>query len=179
LKPTRGLNRRSFLGRVTGGVAAAGAFAIIGDGARAWQPLPYTGVTDSDQGREADANGHGRHPCGTASAPLRSITDGDPTDRAGHGRGGYTGLTDGDVGRNADTDGRGRRPSLPRPQTIDSDAQDSVANRRGRTGREVQVNLRPRADGRLVAYTGANDRDSGPHRDYSGYGRCPPQSPRR
>jgi hypothetical protein len=97
MKPTRKLNRRSFLGQVAGGAAAmGGALALIGGEARAFQ------VTDSDP---SDPVGRGR---GTSG-----VTDRDPSDPIGRGRGGSgggvsSGVTDSDTGAGADPAGRGR-----------------------------------------------------------------------
>lgn len=157
MKPTRKLNRRSFMAKVAGGVAAVGALGLVAtDEAQAVQSgctdsdagpnsdspgygrscgnrrrtgctdsdtgpnsdppggghcrsrvRPRTGCTDSDSGRYADAPGHGRH-CGR---PRTGITDRDPTDRPGYGRGwrGRRSCTDSDTGRYADRAGHGRR----------------------------------------------------------------------
>ena len=70
MKPTRKLSRRSFLGRVAGGIVAGGAtLTILGREAQA-QPSDtdptdqvgrgYTGVTDNDRGSNADRANYGR-----------------------------------------------------------------------------------------------------------------------
>lgn len=102
MKPTRKLTRRSFLGRVAGGVA--GGAALIATGipeAEAFQ------VTDNDTGSNADPVGRGR---GNRRRGQRACTDNDRganSDPAGRGRG--NGRTDSDSGRNADRAGCGRR----------------------------------------------------------------------
>ncbi|WP_444857512.1 hypothetical protein [Sphingosinicella sp.] len=81
------------------------------------------------------------------------ITDRDPTDPVGRGRGGGTGITDTDSGVGADPAGRGRGGG-PRPGSTgvtDSDPTDPVG--RGRGG------------------TGITDSDSGPYADPRGRGR--------
>jgi len=104
------LSRRSFLTRVVGGVAIAGAVGSITGGALAQN---RTGRTDSDTGSSADRAGYGR----------TGVTDSDSggnSDRAGYGRGGGStadrggsgrNCSDSDSGSGADPGGRGRRCS--------------------------------------------------------------------
>lgn len=97
MKPLRRLSRRSFLGRVVGGVVAGGgALTLLTDKARALQ------VTDNDSGPNSDPPGGGR-------GHRTGLTDGDPVDPAGNGRGRRTpGCTDADTGANADVANQGR-----------------------------------------------------------------------
>lgn len=77
MKLNRKLNRRSFVARVAGGAAAAAGFAALGRGeAAALQ------VTDRDFGQNADPAGQGR-----GNAGRSGLTDSDPSDSAGNGRG--------------------------------------------------------------------------------------------
>lgn len=81
------------------------------------------------------------------------VTDRDPSDPVGRGRGGGTGITDSDSGVGADPAGRGRGGG-PRPGATgvtDSDPTDAVG--RGRGG------------------SGITDSDSGPYADPRGRGR--------
>ena len=76
------MSRRSFLGSV-GGVGALGAGLLV-TGCATQQGPGYTGITDADGGRYADRAGHGRG----GQRPARSgVTDADPWDPAGNGRG--------------------------------------------------------------------------------------------
>lgn len=157
MNPTRKLNRRSFLFTVAGGaITAGGALGIVSDEARALQVTdcdpsdpagrgsgrtPRTGVTDSDSGGNADRGGCGRGtrpPTGSAQPGSTGITDSDPTDRAGYGRGsrggGGTGVSDADTGANADRGGHGRG----RTGVTDSDTgtgSDPIGRGRGTGGR--------------------------------------------
>jgi hypothetical protein len=149
------LNRRSFLGQVAGGAISAGALGVVCGTARAQtgpytgitdtdsgsyadnaghgrgpggnrfgQPQPQqpqTGYSDSDSGANADPSGAGRR-----GAPVQTgITDSDPTDPYGQGRGGgtarpgsamrpdgsyaqYSGITDADSGATRDPANYGR-----------------------------------------------------------------------
>lgn len=98
MKPTRKISRRSFIGRVAGGALIGGA-ALTALTTRA-----NAQVTDSDSGPYADPAGRGRGRTG--------LTDRDPSDAPGNGRGSRTGITDGDSGSNADPGGNGRgRPN--------------------------------------------------------------------
>lgn len=133
-------NRRSFFARVAGGfVVGGGAVAVVAGSARAQsggaasgevgQITPdssYTGVTDQDSGAAADRAGSGRSGLG--------VTDNDPTDRAGNGRGRGSGLTDSDAGANADPPGRGRGA-----RGVSADADGADATTSSRTGRTRQV----------------------------------------
>ena len=129
----RQINRRSFLARVAGGAVAAGALGIVGGAARAGQTGPYTGITDSDSGSYADNAGHGRGPGGNAygqpQQPRSGYTgysdsdSGRNADRSGEGRRGVrSGVTDSDPtdpygnGRGAlNSGGSGVRPNQRRP----------------------------------------------------------------
>src|SRR3954464_8360854 len=93
MQPTRKLSRRSFVARVLGCGASAGALLAVTGEARAVQE------TDTDSGPRADQAGHGRGRTGES--------DGDPSDPAGYGRP-RTGCTDGDSGGNGDPAARGR-----------------------------------------------------------------------
>jgi hypothetical protein len=110
MKATRKLGRRSFMGRVIGGLAAGGALGLIGGEARAWQP-PYTGITDSDSGSNSD--------------------------NEGFGRGGSRAVSDNDSGPNADPAGHGRNTrgrTQPQNGITDGDASDPRGNGRGAVG---------------------------------------------
>ncbi len=129
------LGRRLIVLRVaTGAIAAAAAAPAVAE-AGDITPVQYrTGITDSDPG---DGPGYGRG--GYRGRPRTGLTDADPGDGPGYGRGGYrgparTGLTDSDPGDGPGY-GRGGYRAPARPQ-----------------GR---------------AYTGINDGDPG---DPSGYG---------
>lgn len=94
--------------------------------------------------------------------PTRAqVTDSDPSDPVGRGRGGTTGITDSDP---TDAGGRGRGPNAPRTGTgiTDRDPSDPVGGGRGnRPGQSVS----PRA------YTGVTDSDGGANADPVGSGR--------
>jgi len=90
----RKISRRSFLGRVAGGAAVVGGAFELMTGPAVAQ------VTDSDTGSNADPAGRGRGRTG--------VTDRDPGDAVGNGRGGRSGVTDNDTGSNADPAGNGR-----------------------------------------------------------------------
>ena len=175
MKVTRRLNRRSFLGQVAGGAVAAGALGLIGSAARA-QTGPYTGGTDNDSGSNADNAGHGRGPGGNASGqpqsnPQTGITDRDPTDPSGQGRGGSTGYSDSDSGANADPSGRGRRGQATQTGITDSDSSDAYGQGHGTSGAGTANSIRRRPDGSFAHYTGLTDGDSGATRDPANYGR--------
>jgi hypothetical protein len=173
MRTKRQLNRRSFLAQVSGGALAATALGLIAGtrSARA-QTGPWTGVTDTDSGSYADNAGHGRGPGGNRSGqPGRTgVTDRDPTDPSGGGRGTSTGYSDSDSGPNADPSGGGRR-GRQQSGVTDSDPTDSYGQGRGRGsgGGTTRPNQR-RPDGRCVHHTGNTDSDSGAIRDPSGYG---------
>ena len=105
MKPTRKLNRRSFMTRVAGGTALAGAVGLVGSDAIALQ------VTDCDRGAGSDPGGRG-----TGRTVRTGVSDRDPTDPAGCGRGAApppqqcarSGITDTDGGEYADPGGQGR-----------------------------------------------------------------------
>ena len=122
MKPTRKLTRRSFLGRVAGGVV--GGAALIATGAHEAEALQvsdrdsgsnsdpagrgYTGYSDRDSGRNADRVNHGRR--GRRGGGIQGCTDNDRgsnSDPAGRGHG--NGASDNDSGRNSDPAGCGRR----------------------------------------------------------------------
>src|SRR5688500_4444930 len=177
MKPTRKLNRRSFLATVAGASAAvgAGALGIIGGSARA-QTGPYTGVTDTDSGSHADNAGHGRGPGGNSSGqpqnqPQTGHTDRDPSDPVGGGRGGgVTGYSDTDP---TDPSGRGRNRRQETGIT-DSDTgpfRDAIGRGRGpQPGPNRARESRNRPDDVCVVPTGHTDSDSGQTRDPAGYG---------
>ncbi|MDQ8757880.1 twin-arginine translocation signal domain-containing protein [Sphingosinicella sp. LHD-64] len=119
MKTERQLTRRSFLGRVAGGVAITGGAIVALQGkAEAGQVSDndsgpnsdppgrgYTGVTDSDSGANSDRPNHGRS--GGRRRGIQGCTDSDSgsnSDPAGRGRG--TGRSDGDP---SDPAGCGRR----------------------------------------------------------------------
>jgi len=100
------LGRRSMVLRL-GVLGAAGTTAACVPPPGAYAPAPAyrgTGITDADP-NDGPGNGRGGYRRGTG------ITDADPNDGPGNGRGGYrggyrTGLTDSDP---SDGPGRGRR----------------------------------------------------------------------
>jgi hypothetical protein len=92
MKIVRKISRRSFLGRIGGGAAAAGALLTLSGCA--------TLGSDSDP-YDPIGGGHGGH-------GRRGRGDDDDRGRGrGHGRGGGN-CSDNDSGRNADPAGRGR-----------------------------------------------------------------------
>lgn len=119
-KPKRPLNRRSFMATVIGGAAVVGgASTLIAGEAKAQQRR--TGRSDSDSGSGADEGGFGRtgvtdsdpydRPGYGISGTRSGLSDGDPVDPGGNGRGSggvRTGLTDSDSGSNADQANYGR-----------------------------------------------------------------------
>lgn len=155
MKTSRKLSRRSFFLQVAGGALGSGALALVGGRARA-QTGPYTGITDSDSGSYADNAGHGRGPGGNRSGqPGRTgITDSDPTDPVGSGRGRYTGYSDSDSGPGADPSGGGRRGRSPTAPSTPNTARRA----------------RRRADGVCLAPSGVTDADGGQSSDPAGYG---------
>ncbi len=93
----------------------------------------------------------------TGGSTARQVTDSDPTDPVGRGRGGSTGITDRDP---SDPSGRGRGTSgHPQTGVTDSDPTDPVGGGRGTTG------------GHRPGYTGVTDSDGGAGADRGGYGR--------
>lgn len=117
MKTERRLTRRSFLGRVVGGVAVTGgAFVALQGKAEAGQVSDndsgpnsdppgrgYTGVSDSDSGANSDRPNHGRR----VARRVQGCTDSDTgsnSDPAGGGRG--NGRNDSDP---SDPAGCGRR----------------------------------------------------------------------
>ena len=114
------VNRRSFLGRVAGGVVAVGgSMTAIAGHARAQSN--YTGVTDCDRGEGGirDRPGYGRGvrnqvsdsdtgPTGDPACQGRGTTSGSPTGTQ-YGRDQpHTGCSDRDRGPNGDPSGYGR-----------------------------------------------------------------------
>lgn len=69
----------------------------------------YTGITDSDSGPGRDAANYGR------GSGRQGVTDNDPSDAPGNGRGrrGNAGITDSDSGPGADAAGNGRGSRSP------------------------------------------------------------------
>jgi len=132
MKPTRKLNRRSFLETVAGGAIAGGTLTMVVGDASA-QNARYSGVTDSDTGEHADRPGYG---VGTRNQYTDRDT-GPNADAQFHGRGpngrpegsvsgqgsygeAASGCSDSDSGPGSDPGGRGRscngqtpRPTLP------------------------------------------------------------------
>jgi hypothetical protein len=177
MKTTRSISRRSFFGRVTGGLAAAGAFGVAAGKAAAFQQTDQdrfiadqpgqgqgarSGITDEDPG---DAPGDGRgemrrrgnlEPQRPPEQPFlddkvraaeTGITDQDPSDPARYGRGG----TPQTAPQNPYTDEG--RPRQRGTGVTDSDPTDPVG-----------VGRNPRQ-------TGCSDSDAGINRDPSGSGR--------
>jgi hypothetical protein len=105
MKTLRRLNRRSFLAAVTG----TGTLLGFPQGAGA-----LVQCSDSDSGQGADSAGRGRNCTG--------ITDGDPTDPYGRGRGGQarSGVTDRDP-----TDPIGQGRGAPTGQPTEAERQQS------------------------------------------------------
>ena len=164
MKPSRKLNRRSFLAQVAGGAVGAGALGLIHG--EAWAYQVYTGVTDRDEGALRDGSGYGRGGTRPQSggqpeaggAPLQQptgITDSDTgsnSDNAGYGRGGQQAISDNDP---TDPAGQGRnvrnRAQPPQTGVTDGDPTDPVGAGRGGS-------------------TGYSDSDSGANADPSGRG---------
>lgn len=65
-----------------------------------------SGCSDSDGGAYADPGGNGRY-CGGSGYGASGLTDSDPVDSGGNGRGNGTGVTDSDTGYGSDPAGRG------------------------------------------------------------------------
>ena len=99
------------------------------------------------------------------------MTDSDPIDPVGQGRGGQTGYSDSDSGANADPSGRGRRGRPTQTGITDSDPTDSYGEGRGTAGGDGRRPWLTRPDGTPVEHTGITDSDSGASRDPAGYGR--------
>jgi len=120
--------RRSFLARVGGGLALGAAALMSGcrtapsgltdcdDGvnadARGNGRSGRSGFTDSDAGANADRPGCGR---GTQGASITDSDRGRLADPAGRGRGNAQRYSDNDIGLAADPIGRGRRRGERRP----------------------------------------------------------------
>ena len=95
MKATRKISRRSFLGSIGGGAAAAGALLTLSGCAT-------LGYSDSDPYDPiGGGDGGGRH------GGRRRGGRGEGRGHGGHGRG-REGCSDSDSGRNADPAGRGR-----------------------------------------------------------------------
>ncbi len=130
MKPTRKLNRRSFMAKVAGGVAAVGALGVLAtDEAQAVQ----SGCTDSDSGPNSDSPGYGRS-CGNRRRTGCTDSDTGPnSDPPGNGRcnsrpvRNRTGCTDSDGGRYADGVGYGRHCGRRRTGYTDRDRPTSRA----------------------------------------------------
>lgn len=147
------VSRRSFLGRVVGGVAATGgAMTMVAGTAHA--QANYTGVTDCDRGEGGirDRPGYGRGqrnqytdsdsgpnrdpPCGG-----RGTSSGSPTGTQYNSNQPHTGCSDSDYGSNGDPSGygracRGRDPNAYAPHVSgcsDRDPGDSIGNGRSCT----------------------------------------------
>tara|TARA_R110002073_G_scaffold69054_6_gene171349 strand:- start:49869 stop:50615 length:747 start_codon:yes stop_codon:yes gene_type:complete len=150
------LSRRSFLGRVAGGVAATGAMAAVNGGALA---QTYTGRSDSDGGASADPAGYGRGGSGVSDSDS-----GGSADPAGQGRGGRgqasTGVTDNDSGSAADPAGNGRsgraQAANPAPASNSAPASNPApnpapaANRDAENARITAENARIEAENRQI-----------------------------
>ncbi|MEM7444190.1 MAG: hypothetical protein AAF414_12770 [Pseudomonadota bacterium] len=100
------------------------------------------------------------------------ITDADPSDPIGNGRGQRTtGITDSDTGQFADPvgNGRGARTS----GITDNDPSDPIGNGRGQRASGITDNdpSDPIGNGRGRVYTGRSDSDGGQYADPGGYGR--------
>lgn len=181
MQPIRKLSRRSFFGRVGGGIVAGGALGAVsglGGSARAQSSdtdqhdLPglgtRSGITDSDTGPRGDPIGNGRG----ANRPS-GCGDTDAGDPRGNGRScrqfpqdpydssdrqpRHTGITDNDRGSPyADMEGRGRGTARNPPPSgwTDHDPTDRSGHGRGGAGGPP--------------YTGHTDADPG---DRAGYGR--------
>jgi hypothetical protein len=163
MKPTRKLNRRSFIGAVTGAAAAAGALGIVFPA-----PAEAFQCSDSDSGQNGDPGGQGRR-CGGRRVRT-GCTDrdgGQYADGIGYGRrcGGsrsITGCSDSDSGRYADGSNRGRN-CRTRQSTGCSDGDSSDASGQGRH-----------------CNSGCSDSDSGSYADRASAGRhCGGAVPRR
>ena len=177
MKTVRKLNRRSFLGRVAGGLVFGGSLGLVGAEAAAFQRV-QTGLTDSDSGSNSDDAGYGRggqnaisdndprDPAGQGvnvrnrgQGPQTGVTDRDPTDRRGEGRGATTGFSDSDSGANADPSMGGRGTVRHGPYSGYSDAD---------TGQIHDTPGHGVGRGAPHTYTGRTDSDSS---DAGGYGR--------
>jgi hypothetical protein len=97
MKATRKISRRSFLGSIGGGAAAAGALLTL-------TGCATLGYSDSDPYDPIGGGGRGGGRRGGGRGEGRG--DGG---RGRGGRGGEGGCSDSDSGRNADPSGRGRR----------------------------------------------------------------------
>ena len=153
MKPVRTLGRRSFLGRVIGGAAGAGALALLAGPAAAQkvqaanrQNRRPTGMTDRDSGPAADGEDYGR-----------------------------TNLTDRDQGPTGDPEGFGRGRSLTMADRDQAPTADPPAAPRGRrlagcSDTDIGPNSDPSGQGR-GAYQVA-EADSGRYADPVGPRRC-------
>ncbi|HEY5713686.1 MAG TPA: hypothetical protein VIT38_17450 [Allosphingosinicella sp.] len=185
MKPERKVNRRSFIARVTGGLAGFSSLAIASKAAGAVQQ------TDSDR-YIADQPGAGR-------GPISGITDQDPADSVGNGRGNTrrrgdlnperppespfrdpqannrhaeSGVTDSDPTDPAG-DGQARPVGPPRQSPYDDNQRN---NRHAESGYSDSDPTDPVGDGRNRGGSGQSSRrctdsDGGPSADRSGEGR--------
>lgn len=102
MTPSRKLSRRSFLGRVGGGIViGGGSLMLLSQGAHA---QPRRSVTDVDDGPITDPRNLGR---GRRIPRCTDSDSGPNSDPAGQGRG--SGITDRDAGANSDPPNCGRR----------------------------------------------------------------------
>jgi hypothetical protein len=116
----RKLDRRSFLAQVAGGTIGGSALLVLGTSACA---TPPEAEAERRMIVDADPADPAREPPQPTETPpqtpeasptpapgISGLTDSDPTDRAGSGRGGRrrAGLTDSDSGPGADAAGSGR-----------------------------------------------------------------------
>ena len=131
MRQRRKLNRRSFLGRVLGGVAVGGGALVAMNGSAAAHP-----VSDNDT---SDPGGGGRS---TAHFPHSDTDQGAGSDPAGTaGRLGH--FSDSDTGAGADPVNHGRRHS-------DSDPGDPANQRRSFTDGDTGPGADPVNRGRRV-----------------------------
>jgi hypothetical protein len=151
------LNRRSFFGRITGGIVAGAALAFVHGGPGRAAPR-RTGISDRDP-TDATLEGgppHDSDPGDRVGFPAHSptgytgYTDRDTYDTAYHGRRSGSAVTDHD-GRDRAGHGMGSGPSL-----TDRDPTDRVGQGHGSGPRSP---------------TGVTDRDRS---DGANYGRGPP-----
>lgn len=178
LKTTRSITRRSFFGRVTGGLAAAGGFAAAAGRAAAFQQTDQdrfiadqpgqgqgarSGITDSDPG-DAPGNGRGNtRAAGTAKPPERAPQQPFLDDNV---RAAETGITDQDPSDPARY-GRGSTPQGAPANPYSDQGQE----RRAGTGVTDSDPTDQVGFGRSPRQTGCSDSDAGINRDAGGSGR--------
>ena len=178
VKTTRSISRRSFFGRVTGGLAAAGTFGAAAGRAAALQQTDQdrfiadqpgqgqgvrSGTTDSDP---VDAPGNGRgnaRAAGTAKPPERAPQQPFLDDNV---RAAPTGTTDQDPSDPARY-GRGATPQTA-PANPYSDQEQQRQAGTGVTDSDPTDRV---GFGRSPRQTGCSDSDAGINRDPSGSGR--------